>query len=306
VANILYREVSDFNRLKAGASIGRKSFGVDPLTSAFHPLRTLPNPANIAAVGGPAMIFKRAVAKLRAQDWMAISIELVIVIVGVFIGIWAANWNQDRVKKQETREMLIQLKPELRGLQELSASIRNYYAVTGRYAETAFAGWEGNPRVSDEQFVIAAYQASQVTGLNNNGANWALVFGANELRNIDDLKVREPLTRLMTFEYSYLNYSAVFSRYRDEVREVIPDDIQQQIRAACGDKSSAERRRELTTPCELHLRPNEAASAAASLREHTELPRLLRLHRSTVAAYTGNLDLFDAQLNLLVERVSKL
>ena len=37
------------------------------------------------------MIFKRAIAKLRAQDWMAISIELVIVIVGVFIGIWVAN-----------------------------------------------------------------------------------------------------------------------------------------------------------------------------------------------------------------------
>ena len=57
------------------------------------------------------MIFKRAAAQLRAQDWMAISIELVIVIVGVFIGIWVANWNQERVKKQETREMLVQLKP---------------------------------------------------------------------------------------------------------------------------------------------------------------------------------------------------
>ena len=33
------------------------------------------------------MIFKRAVARLRAQDWTAISIELLIVIVGVFIGI---------------------------------------------------------------------------------------------------------------------------------------------------------------------------------------------------------------------------
>ena len=85
------------------------------------------------------MIFKRAIAKLRAQDWMAISIELVIVIVGVFIGIWVANWNQERVKKEETREMLVQLKPELLGLRDLSASTRNYYAVTGRYADTPVA-----------------------------------------------------------------------------------------------------------------------------------------------------------------------
>lgn len=253
------------------------------------------------------MIFKRAVAKLRAQDWMAISIELVIVIVGVFIGIWVANWNQDRVKKQETRQMLVQLMPELRGLQQLSASLRNYYRVTGRYADTAFAGWNRSPDVSDEDFVIAAYQASQIAGFNNNGANWALVFGADELRNIDDQKVREPLTRLMTFEYSYLNYAAVFTRYRDEVREVIPDDIQQQIRPVCGDKMQADRRSfALTYPCRLNLPPDEAASTAASLREHQELPRLLRSHRSTVAAYNSNLDLFDGQVRLLLDRISRL
>jgi len=253
------------------------------------------------------MIFKRAVAKLRAQDWTAISIELVIVIVGVFIGIWVSNWNQERVKKQQTREMLVQLKPELLGLQELSSNTRNYYAVTGRYADTAFAGWQKNPRVSDEQFVIATYQASQIIGFNNNGASWALVFGANELRDIDDPKVRGPLTRLMTFEYSFLNYTAVTTQYRDEVREVIPDDIQQQIRAACGDRMQPDRRSFLLTePCQLHLRPDEAASTAASLRGHAELPRLLRLHRATVAAYISNLDLFDGQVGLLVDRISKL
>ncbi len=111
----------------------------------------------------------------------------------------------------------------------------------------------------------------------------------------------------MTFEYSYLNYSAVFTRYRDEVRELIPDDIQQQIRAVCGDRLQSDRRTfALTTPCPLHLPPDEAASTAASLREHKELPRLLRLHRSTVAAYNANLDLFDGQVRLLLDRISKL
>jgi len=275
--------------------------------TAFDPLQTLANPAIIAAEGDGAMIFKRAVVKLRAQDWMAICIELVIVIVGVFIGILVANWNQERVKKQETREMLVQLKPELLGLRELSSNTRNYYAVTGRYGDTAFAGWDSNPDVSDGEFVIAAYQASQVVGFNNNGASWALVFGANELRDIEDPMVRAPLTRLMTFEYSYLNYSAVFTRYRDEIREVIPDDIQQQIRAVCGDKLQADRRSfALTYPCPLHLPPGEAASAAAMLREHKELPRFLRSHRSTVAAYNSNLDLFDGQVGLLIDRISKL
>ncbi len=45
------------------------------------------------------MIFKRAVARLGAQDWLAIAIELAIVIIGVFIGIWVANWNQERSER---------------------------------------------------------------------------------------------------------------------------------------------------------------------------------------------------------------
>ena len=143
--------------------------------------------------------------------------------------------------------------------------------------------------------------------IESDDSSWALVFGANELHNIDDQKIGEPLTRLMTFEYSFLNYTAVATRYRDEVREVIPDDIQQQIRATCGDKFKADRRKfELTDPCPLHLPPDEAASVAASLRKYKELPRLLRLHRSTVAAYNGNLDLFDGQVRLLVDRISRL
>ena len=39
------------------------------------------------------MIFKRAAAKLKAQDWTAIGIELVIVIIGVFIGTQVSNSN---------------------------------------------------------------------------------------------------------------------------------------------------------------------------------------------------------------------
>lgn len=42
------------------------------------------------------MIFKRAVAKLRAQDWVAITIELVIVTVGVLIALGAQQWAEER------------------------------------------------------------------------------------------------------------------------------------------------------------------------------------------------------------------
>lgn len=52
------------------------------------------------------MIFKRAVAKLRAQDWVAITIELVIVTLGVLMALGAqqlAQDSNDRTIAAETR-----------------------------------------------------------------------------------------------------------------------------------------------------------------------------------------------------------
>ena len=46
------------------------------------------------------MIYKRVGARLKAQDWLAIAIELIIVVAGVFIGMQVSNWNADRIEAQ--------------------------------------------------------------------------------------------------------------------------------------------------------------------------------------------------------------
>ena len=62
---------------------------------------------------GPSMIFKRAVAKLRAQDWVAISIELVIVTVGVIIALAAQQWAEERSLQSELEASMTALRAEL-------------------------------------------------------------------------------------------------------------------------------------------------------------------------------------------------
>lgn len=253
------------------------------------------------------MIFKRAVAKLRAQDWTAIFIELGIVILGVFIGTWVANWNQQRQAQSQARQMLLQLQPELKQLEAFSESARRYYAITSRYADVALAGWRNDPAVSDRDFVIAAYQASQIYGFNNNGASWALVFGANDLRNIPDPEARQALTRLMTFDYSTIGLGAVQTRYRDHVREVIPDSIQQHVRKDCGDVIAGQSGTVvLPATCPIAIDPALAAATAADLRRDKALAPMLGQHRSLVFAYLTNLALFDAQKKALSARIAKL
>src|SRR4051812_34467541 len=221
------------------------------------------------------MIFKRAAARLRAQDWMAIVIELTIVIVGVFVGTQVSNWNQERLEKQATNRMLEQLKPELENQLAFFESARAYYKRTRPFADQALAGWAGDPKVSDSQFVIAAYQASQIYGIGINAQNWALTFGGNQMRDIEDQRLRRDLAVVLTADYEPVGFGAVATPYREHVRQIIPNAIQDQIRLHCNDRNEAREGAQyivvLPPTCPLKLDPGEAAQAAAALRARREL-----------------------------------
>ena len=240
------------------------------------------------------MIFKRAIAKLRVQDWTAISIELAIVILGVFVGTQVSNWNQARLEKQATNRMLDQLRPELRNQLEFFESARVYYRTVRPFADQALAGWAGDRRITDNQFVIAAYQASQIYGIGINAQNWALTFGGDQMRDIDDPRVRRNLAVVLTADYEPVGFNAVATPYREHVRQVIPSAIQDQIRAACGDHNMTREGAQyivvLPPECPLQLDPMEAAKVAAELRAHRELVPELNWHRAAVANYLTNVD----------------
>ena len=241
------------------------------------------------------MIYRRVAARLKAQDWLAIIIELGIVIVGVFIGTLVANANQQRLEGRETSYRLAQLKPELQRIRARADVARKYYATTRRYAETAFAAWEGDGQITDHDFVIAAYQASQIKGMVSTSQSWATIVGADQLRNIDDPAIRDPMLRLMTFPDANLGQERVQSEYRNLVRTLIPDHIQQEIRSRCGDYAATPDALDfsLHETCSLTLDPKQTAATAADLRRHPELVGLLRLHLAMVSSMLNDIRIYD-------------
>ena len=228
------------------------------------------------------MILRRLTENLRVQNWTAISIELLIVVLGVFIGIQAANWNQQRLERRETEQLLEQVDVELTSFIVYIDSLDDYYASAGRYADRAIAGWRGDASVSDEEFVIAAYQASQINGVSNNADVWGAIFGAENLRDIEDPVIRQNLAAVMTYDYALVDIRAVATRYREEVRKTIPHDIQSAIRARCSDRFAGGQVA-LPSPCDIEIPPGEAARAAAALRARPELVAELYWHRAAVA-----------------------
>ncbi|MEO7410693.1 MAG: hypothetical protein ABIU10_05165, partial [Sphingomicrobium sp.] len=116
------------------------------------------------------------------------------------------------------------------------------------------------------------------------------IFGADNLRNIDDLPLRQNLRNLMAFDYDLVDLSAAMSRYREEVRKVIPDDQQDAIRARCGDVQKPDGTLELPSTCGLVLPPAEAARTAAALRARLDLVGELNWHEALIATQLQNID----------------
>lgn len=253
------------------------------------------------------MILRRITEHLKKQNWTAIGLDLAIVIVGVFIGMQVSNWNQERIEKRETAQLLLELRPALQSFTDFFDTAKDYYATSRAYSETAFAGWRGDPKVSDEQFVIAAYQASQINTFGVNGENWASIFGGDRMRDIDSAEVRRGLTNLMTFPYDQIDLATVSTPYREHVRQVIPEDIQDAIRAECTDKLIPERPPNLRLPatCDLDIPQQRFAEGAAALRSRPDLVGELRWHRAAVAAFLFNLGTIEGQTRQLQQAIDK-
>ena len=252
------------------------------------------------------MFLRRIVEALRTQTWTAIAIELVIVVLGVFIGTQVSNWNQSRLEKAETERLLVQLSPELKFQIDFFDSSRTYYATARRYADQALAAWEGKQRISDEQFVIAAYQASQIIGIGVNTENWALTFGADELRNIDNPQVRRNLELAMTLDYDGVQADAVATPYREQVRRVIPIHLQDLIRRECGDGQIRSTFATYLPPrCSLRLPPADAAAAANALRARRDLPGELNWHLAAIAVFQDNMAVLEGPIRALHRELTR-
>ena len=67
------------------------------------------------------MIVRRLATNLKEQHWTTITIELFIVIIGVFVGTQVSNWNEGRLQKRQTQRMLEQLRPSWRWTSTISS-----------------------------------------------------------------------------------------------------------------------------------------------------------------------------------------
>ncbi len=76
------------------------------------------------------MILRRVIAHFRKQEWTAIALDFLIVVVGVFIGLQVNNWNEARADFQREASYLAALKDDFGAvITELESDIARYEEI---------------------------------------------------------------------------------------------------------------------------------------------------------------------------------
>lgn len=222
------------------------------------------------------MLLRRVRDHAKAHNWFGVGVDLLIVVLGVFLGTQVSNWNADRLAHEAGDTYRARIVRDLENNDADLAAREAYYRQVRGFGLEVLSALDGSARVSDERLLIAAYQASQIYPRPQNRASYDEVIATGALNALGDVDTRD---RIANYYVGLETSDATFRTvppYREIARRAIAYPVQQRIREACaeqlvqGDGNGLQR---LIIPeqCTLDLPRDVLARAAARLRATPDL-----------------------------------
>lgn len=259
------------------------------------------------------MILRRVIAHVRKQEWTAIWIDLVIVVVGVFIGIEVANWNAERETKNKSVVFTERLKADLRAESWRYQFLLAYYRDVRDATEAAADSLSGKASLSNEAFLVNAYRATQYKQGASTRATYDELISTGSIGLIKDRKLLDLAGRAYSVAtIDIMVKEGVESPFRALFRMNTPNDTQRALGKQCGDRYilPGDFRgidEVIDYACATGLAEADINAAVDALRSDPQTLRYLRLRVADIETrlqdLTGNnRDVFEGFLEIAKEQ----
>ena len=249
------------------------------------------------------MILRRLADSIRRQDWFTVVLEVLIVVLGVFIGIEVANWNAAMADERLGADYQERLAVDLRKDLDLLRGLASYYdAVLESVSRTRQLLDQPGP--DPETLLTTAYRATEINYNPQTRATWDQIVSSGHI----GLLPREAaayLAEYFAFDFSRMVYDQMaVSDYRRRVRSLVPVEVQQAIRGGCSDlRNETGVIVGFMPDCDLGLDGATVAEVAQRLKDDPELRTTLNFqysHAYTAAAnHRGVIVLIEQALDAL-------
>jgi len=221
------------------------------------------------------MILRRVIEHFKKQEWTAIAIDFLIVVVGVFVGMQVSNWNAARVERAQESSMLAQLRDEILVNDEFFGAQTDYMqaSIDGGVRGLAFLEGGVPCAANCAELLVDFFHASQVWGTEYQTA----VYRENERRGFpSDPKARAAVQKF----YQGLTGWGIVNLTPPPFRERVRGHFSPAAAAILWDRCFAipdERLIEtLSRDCVGDLDADESARILEAIRADEALPDMLR------------------------------
>ena len=257
------------------------------------------------------MILRRLSQSLTQQNWTAITVEFVLLVAGVFLGIQAANWNDAREDDRRSSVFTERLKADLRIEAWNFEMLIGYYGQVQANSRRTVDALSGRGAMSDEALLVAAFRATQYNDNTRQRATYDELTSTGELALIRDAGLRKLAMDIYAMrDFEWFIDEGRTSPYRVAFRKRVPYRVQDALEAACGDHlvppgNYADIPMALDYPCHVDLPAAEIAATAAALRADPEIPELLNLRITNIGTNVGNLAFYQAPMRESLRTIAK-
>ena len=228
------------------------------------------------------MILRRITEHVKAQNWFAVILDFVIVVVGVFIGIQAANWNAEQNNQRTARDYAVRIQGELAANKRDMAGRTEYFNRVKGHALRALEALDDPPETLGEEFIIDSYFASQTLRRRISRSTYNELLSANEINTYIDRGLRQRLDEYYRAIEGSQDVFIAVPPYLEMIRSVMPHVAQTKLRSGdCtiiyGSDEEGTATAILPDRCELDLTPEQTAMVVSRLLAADLEPGLTRV-----------------------------
>ena len=143
---------------------------------------------------GGLMLLRHMIAHFRKQEWTAIWIDFAIVVIGVFVGIQVANWNEERLEARREAAYLVSLQGDFRAvIKELEHDIARYDDMANSMTFLLEQSRMAEPDASLDALNEAARLLIAMEGTTIVSATYSNLTGSGDLAIISNQELKNSL-----------------------------------------------------------------------------------------------------------------
>jgi len=184
------------------------------------------------------MILRRFTQHIKDQNWFAVGLDIIVVVLGIFLGMQVTDWNEELKEHQEEIQYLQRLHVDLTK-QIKDNTTRNSYVTQVAENNKLIIEWLENPLREDaapERLVSAFYISSVLYPYELYSTTFDELLNTGNIRLIQDIKLRQAVAEFYSVTRANMPFWVIprDNAYRKVVRTIIPSRLQNDIFDYCS------------------------------------------------------------------------